>query len=116
MEDYLTKINKHKNGNKNKTKNRKALNYKPRFTPTEHKPASPIHASPLTDTTTITQNTRPRFKQYTSITTTQPAKPAHKDYASTCTMPQLLPQYTIAFHYKPYTEYTLERTHTRTIN
>ena len=98
VEDYLTKQNKHKKGNRSKTRNKKVLNYKPRFTPREHKPTSPIHTSPPTDATTVTQNTQLRFKQYTFITTTQYTQSTHENHTSNCTKPQLLPQYTTAFH------------------
>ena len=93
-----------KNENKNKKRNR--------FTPREHKRTLPINTSPLTDATTEKQNTQPRFKQYTSTTTTQYTQPTHKNHASTCTKPQLLPQYTAAFHCQPDTHHTLKRTYT----
>ena len=95
MEDYLAKQNKHKKGNKNKTRNKKVLNCKPRFTPREYKPTSPIHTSPSTDTTTVTQYTQP----------------THKNHTSTYTKPQLLPQYTTAFHCQPNTDHILKRTY-----
>ena len=117
-EDCLTKQNKRKNGTKNKTNNKKILNYKPRFTPREHKPTSPIHTSPPTDTTTVTQNTKLRFKEQTFNTNTLYAQPTHKNHASTCTKSQLLPQYTTAFHCQPNTHRTLKRiyTHAPSIN
>ena len=114
VEDYLTKQNKHKNGNKNKPSNKKVLNYKPRFTPREHKPTSPIHTLPPTDITTATPNTRPRFKQHTSTITTQYTQPTHIIHTSTCTKPQLPPQYTTVFHSQPNTHHTLK--YTRTTN
>ena len=44
VEEHLTKPNKCKSRNKNK--NKKVLNHKPRFQPTEHSPTSPIHFFP----------------------------------------------------------------------
>ena len=112
VEDYLTKQNKHKTGNKNKTSNKKVMNYKPRFTPREHKLTSPIHTLPPTDTTTAKQNTQSRFKQHTSTTTTGHTQPTDKSHAFTCAKPQLPPQYTTAFHCQPNTYHTLKHTHT----
>ena len=94
--DYLMKHNKHKNGNKNKTRNKKVLNYKPRFTSREQTPTSSIFTSPPTDTTTATQNPHPRFKQHTSTTTThtlnQPIKTKLLDALSpSCCHNTLLP-------------------------
>ena len=57
VEDYLTKQNKHKNGNKNKSSNKEVLNCTPRFTTREHKPTSQILTLPPTGTTTTTENT-----------------------------------------------------------
>ena len=105
MEDYLMKQNKHRNVNKTKTRNNKVLNCKPRFTPREHKPTSPIHTFPATDTTTDSQNAQTRFKKHTSNITTQYTQPTHKNQAYSCTNLQLLPQYTTAFHCQPNTHH-----------
>ena len=45
VEDHLKRQAKLKKANKNKTKNKKATTYKPRFTPKEHKPTSPTLTS-----------------------------------------------------------------------
>ena len=97
VENYLTKQNKHKNGNKNKTDNKKVLNFKTWFTPRKHKLTSAMHTFPATNTTTATRNTQPRFKQHPSTTTTQYTQPTQTKPAFTCTKTQLLPQYTTAF-------------------
>ena len=92
VENYLSKQHKHKkrNKNKNNTSNTTDINYKPRLTPKEHKPASPIptspiHTSPPTYTTTATQTTPPGFDQHSPNTTTQYTQPPQKSHASTTT-------------------------------
>ena len=54
VEDHLKRQAKLKKANKNK--NKKAITYKPSFTPREHKPTSPTPTFHSTDTTTVIQN------------------------------------------------------------
>ena len=119
VENYLSKQQKHKkrNKNKNNTSNTAGINYKPRFTPKEHKPTSPIltspnHTSPRTYTTTATQTTPPGFDQHPPTTTTQYTQPTAKNHISTCSKPQSLPQYTTTFHCQPNTHHASRGTYT----
>ena len=99
VENYLSKQHKHKKKKKKQQKktNKKpqhttGINDKPRFTPKEHKPISPIPTSPIctsppTYTTRATQTTPPGFDQHTPTTTTQYTQPPQKSHASTTTTP-----------------------------